>query len=439
MSKKIKRKIKKPVENKLKKDNVLIRKEIKEKKAIKPAEKDTVDKIKKIKIRVIGIGGGGSAIVSEIASRVSKAIFTVANTDIQALKTINKKVDYFQFGQSLTDGLGTGMNIDLGREAAENEKDKIEKLCQGYDLCIIIACLGGGTGSGAASVFAKISKSLGNLTYGIFTLPFKFEGEKKMEIAKESLEKVKNYLDAITIIPNEKIFQTINKDVPLKQAFSLVNKNLAKSLEGLIETIYNPGLVNIDFADFKTIFHSKGKLTYLNTVETSRKEGLTKDLINQIFISPLCSYTIEGAKGVLFNVVGEKKLLLSEVDQISKNILKLVSPEAKIIFGVSHDENLGPIIKTTLLAVGCGVIKEKVIKKKLEIKIKNKKQNKIFQTKSLEKKIEVKVVEDFENKIPQEMIRKNGLQIKKEIQELEEELLEKEKIWDIPAFLRRKS
>ena len=445
----------------------------KNKKIIESIKESKSDEIKKIKIRVIGIGGGGSTIVSEIASRIPKASFVSANTDIQALKTINKKVNCFQFGQKLTYGLGTGMKVDLGRSAAQNEKERIKKLCEGYDLCIIVACLGGGTGSGAVPVFAKMSKSLGNLTYGIFTLPFKFEGEKKMEIAKESLNKTKNYLDAITIIPNEKVFQIINKDTPLKQAFSLINKNLIKSLEGLIETIYEPGLINIDFADFKTIFHGKGKLTYLNTAEVFKKEDLNKDLINQIFTFPLYPYTIQGAKGVLFNIFGEKNLSLSEVNQISKNILELVNPEAKIIFGVSHNKKSSEsIMKITLLAVGCEKPKEQDKNQNIKSKIKNKNQNN--QNQSIEKKIKMKTkikiktnknstqiknqnkkilsitnlpteqlvdkinIKINTNNINQDRTRKNGLQIKKETQELEKEMLEKEKLWDIPAFLRRK-
>lgn len=144
------------------------------------------DKIKKVKIRVIGIGGGGSSIVSEIARLVKRASFFAANTDLRALRNLSRKVEKFQFGQDLTRGLGTGMNPDLGEEAAENDKDKIKEILKGQDLVILVASLGGGAGSGAVPVFAQISKNLGNITYGIFTLPFKFEGEKKAEIARDA-------------------------------------------------------------------------------------------------------------------------------------------------------------------------------------------------------------------------------------------------------------
>ncbi|MBM3257837.1 MAG: hypothetical protein FJZ05_01280, partial [Candidatus Nealsonbacteria bacterium] len=180
-------------------------------KAVKPGKEE---KIKKTKIRVIGIGGGGGNIVSEISSKIAKASFVVANTDTKSLKGSSRRVAKFQFGQNLTHGLGTGMNAELGKEAALSEKERIKKLLEDNDLCILVASLGGGTGSGAVSTFARLSKNLGNLTFGIFTLPFKFEGEKKMEIAINSLKEVKNHLNAIAVIPNEKVFQIINKNTP---------------------------------------------------------------------------------------------------------------------------------------------------------------------------------------------------------------------------------
>ncbi len=195
-----------------------------------------------------------------------------ANTDAKSLKGCGRKVIKFQFGQNLTHGLGTGMNPELGKLAAQNEKEKIKKLLEGYDLCILVASLGGGTGSGAVSTFAKISKNLGNLTYGIFTLPFKFEREKKMEIAMGVLKEARGYFNAITVIPNERVFQIINKDTPIKEALSAINKFLSESLGGLIETIYKPGLINIDFADFKTVLKGRGRLAYLNTIESQMKE-----------------------------------------------------------------------------------------------------------------------------------------------------------------------
>lgn len=452
--------------------------------------KAETDKIKKTKIRIIGIGGGGGSIVSEIASRIKKASFVVANTDFQALKATNRKANRFQFGQSLTQGLGTGMNPELGEMAARNEKERIKKLFQGQDLCILVASLGGGTSSGAAPIFAKISKYLGNITYGIFTLPFKFEGEKKMEIAKSSLERLKPKLNALTIIPNERIFQIIDKKVPLKGALSAINKNLAESLEGLIETICLPGLINIDFADLKTILEGKGRLTFLNTVEVQDfSQG--EEVVKKVISNPLYPYSIRGAKGVLFNIAGEKNLSLGEVGKISKSIYELINKEAKVIFGIGQQKKLKNKIKITLVATGCGTggflakpkkrkLKKKPVPKPPEPEIppkkiklskrklpkkpsvqQDKQKTKVAKkTKSKSKprtkpkKVKVKVFKEPEKSeasqaevkakitspspFPKEKVRKNALQIKKEAEEAEKELIEQEKIWETPAFLRRR-
>jgi cell division protein FtsZ len=462
----------------------------------KPLPKTKTETIKKTKVRVIGIGGGGGSIVSEIASRVKKASFFVANTDLQALRSAGRRVQRFQFGKELTKGLGTGMVAELGEAAAQNEKEKIKKILEDQDLLIIVACLGGGTSSGAAPIFAKASKTLGNLTYGIFTLPFKFEGEKKMEIARASLEKLKPKLNAFSVIPNERIFQIVDKKTPLKGALSAINKSLADSLEGLIETIFQPGLINIDFADLKTILEGQGRVAYLNTVKVRKNANSVQEVIEKVLNNPLYPYSIRGAKGVLLNIAGERDLGLSEVNQISKTISELANKEAKIIFGISQNKKYSDVIKTTLLATGCaakiGILqkvsgrvggpkkpkkkrperkrrtkkkrrvkketvekaslpekkprvskpKAKIIKKikkekpkKVKIKIqKEAKKSKISQPK-VEKKKEKKEAET--PNLSEEKVRKNALQIKKEAEEAEQDLLEKEKLWETPAFLRR--
>jgi len=428
-------------------------------KAIKPEKPEKTEEIKRTKIRVIGIGGGGGNIVSEISSKIAKASFVVANTDTKSLKGSSRRVSKFQFGQSLTRGLGTGMNAELGKEAALSEKERIKKLLEDNDLCILVASLGGGTGSGAVSTFAKISKNLGNLTFGIFTLPFKFEGERKMEIAINSLKEVKNHLNAIAVIPNEKVFQIINKDTPLKEALSVINKFLSESLGGLIETIYDPGLINIDFADFRTIMEGRGRLAYLNTVEVQRKEGAVKDIAVRVLNSPLYPYTIRGAKGVLFNIAGERNLSLSDVNQISKAISELANPEAKIIFGIAQNKKYSNVIKTILLATGCGMkigsSKKRKIKKAKPVKRKARRKPKVkkaekpktvskkkITVKKKRKKIRVKPkaevqIENTENN--GDKVRKNAVQIRQEADELEKEMAEKEKIWEAPAFLRKKT
>lgn len=427
------------------------------------------ENIKKTKVRLVGIGGGAGNIVSEIASRIKKASFVAANTDSQALKTLRRSVLRFQFGENLTHGLGTGMNPELAKEAALLEKERIKSLFKGQDLCILVGALGGGVGSGASPVFAKIAKGSGAITLGVFTLPFKFEGEKKQEIAREAVKKLRPYLNTIIILPNDRIFQIIDKRTPLREALSAINKNLADSLEGLIETIYLPGLINIDFADLRTILQGQGRFAYLNTVEV---QGANRALeaIKKALSCPLYPYTIKGAKRVLFNITGEKELSLSDVSQISRTIFDMVNSEAKIIFGISQDKKYLDKIKIMLLATGCGAkilseetekprrIKRKKIQKKVlpqpekrKIKKRRKPKPKKARTRIKVRKkellppaaeekpaeqVEVRPI-SFPERGAEVKIRKNALQIRKEAEEAEKEFLEKEKTWELPAFLRK--
>ena len=439
------------------------------KKEIAQPPKTEGDRIKRIKIRVIGIGGGGGNIVSEIAQRIKNVSFFAANTDLKALNSLSRNVEKFQFGQNLTQGLGTGMNPEIGETAAKSERERIKKILRGQDFVILIASLGGGVGSGASSIFAKISQNLGNITYGIFTIPFSFEGEKKMDIAKDALRKLRRELNAFTILPNERIFQIIERDTPLKKALSRINKSLADSLQNLIEIISMPGLINIDFADLKTIFEGRGSLSYLSAIEIEKDKE--KEVIEKALNSPLYPYNIEGAKGVLFNILGPKDLSLAQVSQISKMIFERVDKEAKIIFGISRLKKISGT-NVTLLATGCNlprlIFEPKEKKKKIQppIKIppKPKKSEKtttrpppsppkagplVERTlrkpqgkQKFEKPVTPPVAKPTNPEATQPSagypIRKNALSIKKEVEEEEAEMLAKEKFWETPTFLRKK-
>lgn len=404
------------------------------------------ERIKKIRIKVIGIGDGAGNIVSEIVWRLKKASFLIANTDSSSLKKSPKNAETFQFGESVTSGLGTGMKPDLGETSAQESRERLKKILKGIDLCIFVATLGGGTGSGAAPIFAEVSKNLGNLNYGIFTLPFEFEGKKRMEIAKIALEKLRQNLNAFSLIENERIFQIIDRSTPLKIALSQLNKILAEGLEGLIEIIYQPGLINIDFADIKTILKGWGKLSYLNTIE-SVGEHRVKEAIEKVLNSPLYSYSINGSKGILYDIAGDKNLGLAEVGEISRSIFESGERGAKIIFGVSSFRNLkshemktcsenkklSGKIKVTILATGC---RSKIFSEEVSQKIsprKAKRKVKRIETNKESPKTDSKV----ENVSPQ--TRKNALQLKKEAEEAEKELIEKEEFWETPAFFRQKS
>jgi len=411
---------------------------------------------KKIKMQVIGIGGGAGNIISEIAPKLKKVKFLAVNTDSQALKKIARGVEKFQFGQDLTQGLGTGMNPELGEKAAEAETEKIKKIFKDKDFSILISCLGGGTGSGASPIFAKIANDLKNYSLGIFTLPFLFEGRKRMDIALQSLEKIKLNLNAFVLVPNERIFQLIDQKTPIKEAFSQINKILAENLVGLVEALFLPGVVNIDFADLKTILAGKGKLAFLNTV-LCQGEDRIRECEKKILENPLSEISFSGAERILFNISGSNDLKMLEVEKISRTISDF-NKKAKIIFGISQKEPLKDSIRVSLLAVGCQQklktipLEKKKIKPKLKKKIK-------FVPKSI-KKIKKKIApkERIKEKKPEKLLpeakeetkefpkeetveiktRRNALEIKKELERIEKEILAKETEWESPAFLRKK-
>jgi len=473
MTKKKKKTIKK--EKKINKRRIVPRRKIKKKmirkpvnKAVKPKKEGGVslDTVHTTRIRVIGIGGGGGSIVSEIASRIRKADFVVANTDTKALNS-TKKAKKFQFGQSITKGLGTGMSVETGESAAQEDKERIRKLFEGQDICIIVSCLGGGAGSGAVPLFAKISKNSGCLSYGIFTMPFRFEGEKKTEIAQEALRKAKSQLNVFSVIPNERIFQIIDKNAPLKDALSAINEKLAGNLEGLIEMIYAPGLINIDFADLKTILAGRGKLAYLNTIEI--KEPEKEESAQKVISSSLYPYTIKGARGVLYNIVSNKALKLLEVSKLSEVISQSVNKKAKIIFGIGQRHEKQEGVKITLLATGCAIKgflartgfekpkKIKKIKKKRNLKTephpqpqpqpqpqpkpivkKSKKVKPKPKPKPIPKKPEETSLASYSEAGGDVKERRNALQLRKVMEEEEKQLIEQEKVWETPAIFRKK-
>lgn len=440
--------------------------------------------VKKTKIRIIGVGGGGSNIVSEIAQKVKKSSFYIANTDAAALRRPPKSVSVFQFGETFTRGLGTGMDPRIGEEAANEARERIKKIVEGQDLIIIVASLGGGTGSGAAPVFAQIAKAAGSLTYGIFTLPFEFEGEKKNEIAKAALEKVRSHLNVLTILPNERVFEVVPKATPFAKTLSYINTALSDSLEGLIETIYDIGVINIDFADLRAILTGNGKMAFLNS--TVFKKGQEKDLdsFEKAFSSPLYPYSIDKTRGLLLNVVAKNDLKLIEVNKILTHAANCIHKDAKIIFGVSHESASANTVKVTVLATGCvyngingdgesakheGISRAEDRKTSHETKTPvpvpkkpapakkskpavctlPKKKTTAKKPKKAVCAVKIKTVAGDGKKLDnyqtrqgisaqfEEPVRKNAVQVKKEIELEEQQILEKEKVWDVPAFLRK--
>ena len=412
--------------------------------------------MRNIKVRLVGIGGGGGSIVSSVSCKIKGASFFAIDTDVRSLNGLSRKVRKIHFGQDITHGLGTGMDFDIGKESIKNETEKIKNIFDGQDIVILVGCLGGGLASGAASVLADLSKKSGSITYGIFTLPFKFEGKRKAKIAKKSLIEIRNHVNAFSVIPNERIFKIIEKTAPLKKALAVINNHLSQSIQDLIEVIFDTGLINIDFADIEAIFSGSGKLAYLNSVKINKNDD-KKELAKKLIDSALYPYGIDGGDAVLFNIFGKKNLSLAQVNQIAEIISEKVYKNAKIIFGISDSRNK-TITRVNLLVTGCDQAKffkkdeEKKAKKNiLKNQKKKKKKNIVQPKKKVEKKIEKvkkikrkkRVVKNVKIEIKKEepeikKIRKNALQVKEDIKKEEEEIISKENLYKIPTFLRKK-
>ena len=446
---------KKGLKSKIKKAKVPKRVLVKARKKKRQSVKKLTENLFRTKIKVIGIGGGGGSIVSEIGRSLNKATFIITDTDIRALKK-KTGIKYFWFGEKFTHGLGTGVNPEIAKTAAESEKEKITKLFKGQDITILIASLGGGLGSGATQVFAKAAKSFGGITLGIFTLPFRFEGKNKYRIAQKALRELKSSLNVSITIPNERIFKIIDSNTSITKAFSTVNKNLIESLESLIDLIYNPGLINIDFADLRTILSGSGNFAFLNTVQASGKNR-AQEIVGRIFINPLYQNNNFTTENILFNISGGTNLNMFEVEKISKAIAEL-NPKAKIIFGISKNIELKNKIRTTILMTGPG----KITKLRKEVHLKSrrrvaKKRQRTRITPKLSENISSdsnfipifdknQVMAETSGKLSiaepvniqtKKNIRRSALEIKKaEALEQNRRLLQEEE-WEIPAFLRR--
>jgi cell division protein FtsZ len=398
--------------------------EIVEKKTL---NKDVESTAKKVKIKVIGIGGGGGNIIAELLKKLKdfstqKVDFVAVNTDAQALKSLPKVLKTLPFGNKLTRGLGTGRDVEIGEKAAKEDIEKFkELLSDDKDLYIFISSLGGGTGTGATPTLTKLADEMGLNTLGIFTLPFTFEGKKKMDVALKSLEKIKEGLNAFMILPNEKIFTLTKEEISFADSLNLLNDRLAESLEGLLRTIYSPGLINIDWADIRTIMEGKKKIAYLNFCKAKSNQNV-EDIAKALLKNPILEYKFENADNVMFNVEASKELSLQLLSQISERIGEL-APNAKIIFGLTQNPKMRNEIRVTILATSSEIEKKKP-------KSKEEKSEKKKKTKTKAKKVKVPKVENVE-------VRRNALEIKEAEMKEEEKEEEEEKIFEIPAFLRK--
>ncbi|WP_430490271.1 cell division protein FtsZ [Lactiplantibacillus pentosus] len=301
-------------------------------------------------IKVIGVGGGGGNAVNRmIAEDVKGVEFIVANTDVQALQTSNAETK-IQLGPKLTRGLGAGSNPDVGSKAAQESEEALTEALQGADMVFVTAGMGGGTGNGAAPVVAKIAKDSGALTVGVVTRPFTFEGPKRARNAAEGIAQMKDNVDTLIVIANNRLLEIVDKKTPMMEAFQEADNVLRQGVQGISDLITSPGYVNLDFADVKTVMQNQGSA--LMGIGSATGENRTADATKQAISSPLLEVSIDGAEQVLLNITGGPDMSLYEAQAASDIVSQAATTEVNIIFGTSIDESLGDEVRVTVIATG---------------------------------------------------------------------------------------
>ncbi|PIT93866.1 cell division protein FtsZ [Candidatus Falkowbacteria bacterium CG10_big_fil_rev_8_21_14_0_10_43_11] len=302
------------------------------------------------KIKVIGGGGGGGSAVNRmIESGIRDVEFIAVNTDMQALQH-NKASNKIHIGRTITKGLGAGMDPELGKLAAEESQNELRDALKGADMVFVTCGLGGGTGSGSSPVIAELARDCGALTIAIVTKPFSFEGAQRRNIAERALAELTDKVDAVITIPNDKLLQVIDKKTSLLDAFRIADEILRQGVQGIAEVITVPGLINVDFADVKSIMSNAGSA--LMGIGQASGENKAIEAAKMAINSPLLEMSIEGARGVLFTIVGGKELSMYEVNEAAKVITSSTDEDARIIFGAVIDERLKDEIKITVIATG---------------------------------------------------------------------------------------
>lgn len=301
-------------------------------------------------IKVVGVGGGGSNAVNRMIDASLQGVeFIAMNTDAQALLLSNasRKI---RIGEKLTKGLGAGSNPDIGQKAAEESHEEIEQALSGADMVFVTSGMGGGTGTGAAPVVAEIARQLGALTVAVVTKPFTFEGKRRLAQAERGIENLKNKVDTLIKIPNDRLLQVVEKRTSVVEAFRIADDVLRQGVQGISDLITVPGLINLDFADVRTIMSNAGSA--LMGIGTATGEERAVEAARKAISSPLLEASIDGAKGVLLNITGGSNLGLFEVNEAAEIIASAADPEANIIFGAVIDEALHDEIRVTVIATG---------------------------------------------------------------------------------------
>lgn len=304
-------------------------------------------------IKVVGVGGGGGNAISRMSRGFSRGVeFIAINTDHQDLDhcAVRRKI---YLGRNLTRGLGTGMNPELGRQAAEENRSEIAESLRGADIVFIASGFGGGTGTGASPVVAEVAKQAGALTLAFVTKPFAFEGSQRLRIAEEGVSRIRDKVDALVVIPNDRIFSIIHKDTPIMKAFEAIDEVMKNALQGIVDIIVTPGIINVDFADVRSVIQDSG--TAVVGIGVAAGQDRAVQAVNQAMNSPLLEMSPEGAHGVLLGIAGGRDMRMTEINEAAKLVSQAADPAAKIIFGAYYDRNLKPNqIKVILIATGLG-------------------------------------------------------------------------------------
>lgn len=315
-------------------------------------------------IKVLGIGGGGNNAVNRmINANIKSAQFVALNTDKQALY-LSKAETRIQIGDKLTRGLGAGGNPEIGEKAAEESRDAITEAVRGTDLLFITAGMGGGTGTGAAAVVASIAKEMGILTVAVVTRPFSFEGKNRDANARAGIANLRKYVDTLVIIPNDKLLQVVPKGTTMVDAFRIADDVLRQSIQGISDLIVKPSLINLDFADVRSVMKNKG-MAHMG-IGRAKGDNRMINAVRQAVSSPLLETTIEGATGVIINVLGGFDMSLDEVNEAASLVQEVVDPNANIIFGAGISEDLDDEVAVTIIATGFDVKADEAAKQKAQ-------------------------------------------------------------------------
>lgn len=303
------------------------------------------------KIKVLGVGGGGNNAVASmvVTGKIKGVEFVAVNTDAQALLANPAEVK-LQIGENLTKGLGSGADPEIGMQAAEESREKIKEMLVDTDMVFITAGMGGGTGTGAAPILAEVAKEAGALTVAVVTKPFAFEGIRRMTVAEEGIEELRDKVDTLIIIPNQKLLDVVDKKMTLQEAFRVADSVLGQGVQGISDLITVPGLINVDFADVRAIMTDAG--TALMGVGLGTGENRAQMAARTAISSPLLEVKIDGARGILFNITGGTDLTMNEVSEAAEMISSHADPDANIIFGATIDESMGDQLKISVIATG---------------------------------------------------------------------------------------